>query len=188
MSQQSNLHAVNTILRLNSLGHNNLLDRYLTKMCDQVISLLSPDVSASIVWSDEKSNTNSVNPDASKSGRLFSFVVAKTKEQDESAVSRPGFQVTLILDALWTISDTSQLNLKIIVPHEVPPDCQVDPSIFVPRLLPGETAQGLLTASYIPHQVRTATISQGTYSRMALSQLLYVSRRNTLEMSLSHSR
>jgi hypothetical protein len=141
-------------------------------MCDQVIALLSPDVSASIVWSDEEGDTGSVEMDAGDEGRLFSFEVSKTNEQEESAVSRPGFQVTPILDDLWSISEASQLNLKIIVPHEVPPDCQVDPSIFVPRLLPGETVQGLLTAAYIPHQVRTATISQGPYSRMALSQLL----------------
>ena len=141
-------------------------------MCDQVIALLSPDVSASIVWGDEESDTESVDLDAGDSGRLFSFEVSKTNEQEESAVSRRGFQVTLILDVLWTISENSQLNLKIIVPHEVPPDCQVDPSIFVPRLLPGETAQGLLTAVYIPHQVKTTTISPGPYSPMALSQLL----------------
>lgn len=160
-------------MQLTSLIYNSLLDRYLTKMCDQVTALLSPDVSASIVWSDEESDTDSLDIDAGDSGRLFSFEVAKTNEQEESAVSRPGFQVTLILlDVLFSISETSQLNLKIIVPHEVPPDCQVDPSIFVPRLLPGETVQGLLTAVYIPHQVRTATISQGPYSRMALSQLL----------------
>jgi hypothetical protein len=141
-------------------------------MCDQVIALLSSEISPSIVWSDEESDTDSVDIDAGDSGRLFSFEVAKTNEQEERAVSRPGFQVTLLLHVLWSISETSQLNLKIIVPHEVPPDCQVDPSIFVPRLLPGETVQGLLTAVYIPHQVRTATISQGPYSRMALSQLL----------------
>ncbi|KAI9453856.1 hypothetical protein BJY52DRAFT_1189313 [Lactarius psammicola] len=138
--------------------------RYLTKMCDQVVALLSPDHSASIVWSDEDSDTESVDIDAGDSGRLFTFEVAKTNEQEESAVSRPGFQ----------------MNSRIIVPYEVPPDCQVDPSIFVPRLLPGETVQGLLTAVYIPHQVRTATISQGSYSRVALSQLL---RNNALVLS-----
>ena len=54
----------------------------------------------------------------------------------------------------------------------MPPDCQVDPSIVVPRLLPGESVQGLLTAIYIPHPVKTETFSQQSYSRVALSQLL----------------
>ena len=149
-----------------------MLDRYLTKMCDQVISLLSSDVSASIVWSDEESDTKSADIDAGDFGRLFSFEVAKAYGQKENAISRPGFQVTPILDVLWTISEVSQLNFKIVVPHKVPPQCEVDRSMLVPRLVPGETAQGLLTGVYIPHSVRTATISQGSYSWVELSRLL----------------
>ncbi|KAH9016242.1 hypothetical protein EDB85DRAFT_1898280 [Lactarius pseudohatsudake] len=97
--------------------------RYLTKMCDQVVALLSADHSASIVWNDEDGDTNSVDIDAGDSERLFTFEVAKTNEQEESAVSRPGFQ----------------MNSSIIFPYEPPPDCPVDPSLFAPRLLPGET-------------------------------------------------
>jgi hypothetical protein len=62
-------------------------------MCDQVVALLSPDHSASIVWNDEDGDTNSEDIDAGDSERLFTFEVAKTNEQEESAVSRPGFQV-----------------------------------------------------------------------------------------------
>jgi hypothetical protein len=141
-------------------------------MCDQVIALLSPGHSTSIVWSDDDSDTESVDIDAGDSDRLFTFEVAKTNEQEESAVSRPGFQVTLILDVLGSISEISQMNSQIIMRYEVPPDCPIYPSIFVPRLLPGETVQGLLTAVYVPHQVRTATITHHSYSRAALSHLL----------------
>ncbi|KAI9434861.1 hypothetical protein H4582DRAFT_2080533 [Lactarius indigo] len=116
--------------------------RYLTKMCDQVIALLSPDYSASIVWSDEGSDAG----------------------ESVDIVSRPGFQ----------------MNLRIIVSDKVPPGCQADPSIFVPRFLPGETVQGLLTAVYIPDSIRTETINQRSYSRVALSQLL---RSNALVLS-----
>ncbi|KAF8260139.1 hypothetical protein EI94DRAFT_1897819 [Lactarius quietus] len=134
-----------------SVGRNRVtFMRYLTKMCDQVIALLSPDVTASIVWSDEESDTEAVDMDDGDAGRLFSFVVSKTNEQEESAVSHPGFQVTLITDILWSITDISQLNLQINAPYEVPADCQVDRSLFLPRLLPGETAQGLLMAAYFP--------------------------------------
>ncbi len=65
-------------------------------MCDQVVALLSSDHSASIVWNDEDGDTNSVDIDAGDSERLFTFEVAKTNEQEESAVSRPGFQVTTL--------------------------------------------------------------------------------------------
>ena len=141
-------------------------------MCDQVIALLSSDHAASIVWSDDDSDTESVDIDAGGSGRLFSFEVAKKNDQEERAVSRPGFQVRLILNALWSISETSQMNLRIIGPYEIPPDCPVDPSIFVPRLLPGEKVQGLLTAVYIPHQVNTEAMNQRSYTQVALSDLL----------------
>ncbi|KAH9026661.1 hypothetical protein EDB84DRAFT_1589144 [Lactarius hengduanensis] len=130
--------------------------RYLIKMCDQVVALLSADHSASIVWNDEDGDTNSVDIDAGDSERLFTFEVAKTNEQEENAVSRPGFQ----------------MNSSIIFPYEAPPDCPVDPSLFAPRLLPGETVQGLLTAVYVPPQVKTETWDKRSYNPIALSQLL----------------
>jgi hypothetical protein len=67
--------------------------RYLTKMCDQVIALLSPEHTASIVWGDEDSDTESMDVDTGDDDRLFTYEVAKWNEQEESAVSRPGFQV-----------------------------------------------------------------------------------------------
>jgi hypothetical protein len=66
------------------------------------------------------------------------------------------------------------MNSRVIVPNEAPLDCQVDPSLFVPRLLPGETVQGLLTTVYIPPRARIEAFSQRSYSRVALSELLYV--------------
>ncbi len=63
-------------------------------MCDQVVALLSAGHSEAIVWNERDADTNSVDIDAGDSERLFTFEVAKTNEQEESAVSRPGFQVT----------------------------------------------------------------------------------------------
>ncbi|KAI9443823.1 hypothetical protein H4582DRAFT_1807697 [Lactarius indigo] len=147
--------------------HRVTFMRYLTKMCDQVVALLSPNYSASIVWSNEESDTESADIDIGGLGRVFKFGVAKTYQQ-ENAVSRPGFQ----------------MNSHIIVPYEVPPDCEVDPSIFVPRLLPGETVQGLLTAVYIPHKVRTEMINQRSYSQMALHRFHTLNRKsNALVLS-----
>lgn len=64
-------------------------------MCDQLIALLSPEVSASIVWNDEESDTESIDIDVSDEGRLFKFEITEASLQEEGAVSRPGFQVTL---------------------------------------------------------------------------------------------
>ena len=98
MPQQGHVHAVKSFVYLAPFTFNGLLDRYLTKMCDQVVALLSPDHSGSIVWKDEgKLDTNSEDIDAGDSERLFDFEVAKINEQEESAVLRPGFQVRLTL-------------------------------------------------------------------------------------------
>ncbi|KAH8986525.1 hypothetical protein EDB86DRAFT_2809505 [Lactarius hatsudake] len=130
--------------------------RYLTKICDQVVALLSAEQSASIVWHNEDSDAKSVDADVSDD-RLFTFEVAKTNELEEGAVSRPGFQM---------IS-------RNILPRYVAPDgCSIDPSIFIPRLLRGEAAQGFLMATYIQRQMRSKALGQQPLTRMYLTQLL----------------
>lgn len=76
-----------------SIRFFTLQNRYLTKICDQVVALLSAEQSASIVWNDDDSGTKSADMAVGESDRLFTFEVAKTNEQEEGAVSRPGFQV-----------------------------------------------------------------------------------------------
>ena len=71
---------------------STLAGRYLTKICDQVVVLLSPEQSASIVWDDEQSNAEPGDMDAGDD-RLFTFEVAEMNEQEETAVARPGYQV-----------------------------------------------------------------------------------------------
>ena len=71
-----------------------MFGRYLSKICDQVVALISADHSASIVWNDEDRDSASIDMDVGDSERLFTYVVAKTNDKEESAVSRPGFQVT----------------------------------------------------------------------------------------------
>ncbi|KAN0136112.1 hypothetical protein V8E53_005972 [Lactarius tabidus] len=150
-----------------SVRHNRVVFmRYLTKICDQVVALLCSDHSASLVWNnkDGDSEIGSADIYAGESERLFTFEVAETVEQEDSAVSRPGFQ----------------MKSSIIVPYEAPHYCSVDPSLLGPRLLHGETAQGLLTVVHIPPQVRTETLEERPYSKEALSQLL---KSNALVLS-----
>jgi hypothetical protein len=64
-------------------------------MCDQVVVLLSPEYSASIVWNDEDNDTDSVDTDTGDTDRLFTFEVTKTNEQEENAIAYPGFQVPI---------------------------------------------------------------------------------------------
>jgi hypothetical protein len=91
-----------------------LWSRYLTKMCDQVVALLSPKQSASLVWNDQESDTESVDMDIGDSDRLYTFEVAKTNEQEQSAVARPGFKVLFslltVVPCLLTIADQNQVR------------------------------------------------------------------------------
>jgi hypothetical protein len=77
-------------------------------MCDQVVVLLSSEHSASIVWNDEDSDTDSVDMDTGDTDRLFTFEVAKTNEQEENAVISPGFQVPIPFVVGISVPDSSK--------------------------------------------------------------------------------
>ena len=142
-----------------------LIYRYLTKICDQVVAMLSAEHTARIIWGDETD------------GRLFTFEVARLNEQEESASSRPGFQVIIApLSGTKSTADLPKLNSRLISSHVVPTCCPVDPSIFVPSLLHGETAQGFWTVSYVPPTARISSLDHRSYSQLYLRRLLYVLR------------
>jgi hypothetical protein len=72
------------------------INRYLTKICDQVVALLSEEHSTSLVWGDdEDGDAGSVDIDTGEEDRLFTYEVEKRNEQEDNAFSRPGFQVIL---------------------------------------------------------------------------------------------
>jgi len=85
------------------------------KICDQVVALLSAEHSASIVWGDEDSDDESMDVDAGDDDRLFTYEVAKRNEQEESASSRPGFQV--ITSASSDTRSTADLPKDEFTPH-----------------------------------------------------------------------
>ena len=71
------------------------LCRYLTKIADQVVCLMSKDHASAIVWRQEESFDDDGSIDDDETDRLFAFEVSKTNEQDEGVQSRPGFQVSI---------------------------------------------------------------------------------------------
>ncbi|KAI0292593.1 hypothetical protein B0F90DRAFT_1645427, partial [Multifurca ochricompacta] len=116
--------------------------RYLTKLCDQLVCLLSTEHSQTIVWGDDDDgdcdnrdndddevSTGSVDSD---SDRFYHFEVAKTKEQQENVITRMGFTVRL-LDSL-----------------PPPTGTRIDPNVLCPTLLHGEKVQGFMTAEFKP--------------------------------------
>lgn len=146
-------------------------------MCDQVVALPSAKHSASIVWGDKNSNAKSVDSDTGDDDRLFKFEVAKRSEQEESAVSRPGFQVILSSVKRKSTADLSKTRSGHISYYAIPADCdldELDPSIFVPGLFHGETAQGFWTVAYVPRGFSQSTdvLPAITFTKLSLKQLL----------------
>ncbi|KAI9450278.1 hypothetical protein BJY52DRAFT_1215556, partial [Lactarius psammicola] len=108
--------------------------RYLTKLCDQLVCLLSAEHSRAIVWEDEVDDTDDASLDSENddSDRLFDFMVAKKSEQEENVIVRQGFT----------------MNSSRLVGQLSPPKMHVNQSVLSPRLLYGETTQGFMTADF----------------------------------------
>jgi hypothetical protein len=72
---------------------------YLTKLCDQLVCLLSAEHSKAIVWDDDNDDDDDVSTHSENddSDRLYYFEVAKTNDQEENVVARPGFTVQLFM-------------------------------------------------------------------------------------------
>jgi hypothetical protein len=150
----------------------------LTKICDQVVSLLSPEQSASIIWNDEPcsaASAESADLDVDDgSDRLYTFVVAETNEQEENAVMRPGFQVPFnpSLPGRSLLSYPLKMTSQYISASKPPGDCPVDPALLAPRLLSGETTHGFWTAAYVSQQTHSENLDGRTFTLVALKQLL----------------
>jgi hypothetical protein len=146
--------------------------RYLTKICDQVIALLSTAHSASLVWGDEDCDTGSIEMVDDNDDRLFTYNVAERNEQEEGATLRPGFRVFLSPAGLKLITDLFKMNSRHISRYVLPTECPVDPSIFLPSLLQGETAQGFWTASYVRQTTRSVGLGPQPIPKVYLKGLL----------------
>ncbi|KAI9460720.1 hypothetical protein F5148DRAFT_255942 [Russula earlei] len=130
--------------------------RYLTKICDQLVALLSPSHSSGIVWHDQDSGPESINVESDDdSDGLFMVNGGEISEQ-ENVVARPGFQI----------------NSPYIVPPEHSPNCPVDPAVLAPHLLPGETTQALINTTYIPHLSPSEAFDHVSFSEASFRQLL----------------
>jgi hypothetical protein len=81
--------------------------RYLNKLCDQLVCLLSSEHSQGLVWSgidndkadgecDDDNDNDGASTDSEKTGtdRILCFEVAETKDQEETVTVRAGFVVS----------------------------------------------------------------------------------------------
>ncbi|KAI9455080.1 hypothetical protein BJY52DRAFT_1151944 [Lactarius psammicola] len=128
--------------------------RYLNKLCDQVVCLISSEHSRALVWGsddndkadeeggddDDDDDSTSTDSEKTDSDRVFSFQVAKTMDQEENVTVRAGFVVPF----------RYKINSPLLVNRAPPPDSGIDPGAICPTLLHGEKVQGFMTATFVP--------------------------------------
>ena len=75
------------------------MSRYLTKLCDQLVCLISAKHSQAIVWEDEVDDADDASPDSENVewDRLSYFIVPKKSEQDDNVIAREGFTVRYLI-------------------------------------------------------------------------------------------
>ncbi|KAG0701346.1 hypothetical protein DFH29DRAFT_990130 [Suillus ampliporus] len=132
--------------------------RYLMKMCDQVIALISPEHAQTIVWNEQEGEDGvmDLDEDHDESSRMFTFEVSKTNEQEEAVNSRPGFKAT-------------SNHITMPLPY---PDATVDMELLKPVLLHGETTQGFMTAAFRPGKLNAEPMKQQIVNPVQLRSYL----------------
>ncbi|KAF8548560.1 hypothetical protein OG21DRAFT_1422884 [Imleria badia] len=146
--------------------------RYLTKICDQVVSLVSPDHAKTIIWSEEDSKNEDTlddDDDDDESDRMFDFEVSETNEQEETVAVRVGFK-----------ADSSAIVLPKAPDEDADP---MKPAPIAPFLLFGETAQGFMTVEYREGRV-TQEIFKGQSIQLLQLETLLTSDRLRLNKKL----
>ncbi|KAF8452913.1 hypothetical protein L210DRAFT_3617960 [Boletus edulis BED1] len=148
----------------NSVRRNRItFMRYLTKMCDQVVSLISSEHAATIIWSEKDSDDKDEGDkldiiDQDESSRMYTFEVAQTNEQEESVAVRKGFKAV------------SQVIARQEV-HTDDPD-STKPVPMAPFLVHGETAQGFMTVEHQEANVAREIFRERTIEGLRLEELL----------------
>jgi hypothetical protein len=71
--------------------------RYLTKITDQILALISPEHAKAIVWQKNAAEDVMDVDEEYETDRLFTFEIAQTNEQEEDVTARSGFKVLVCL-------------------------------------------------------------------------------------------
>ncbi|KAH9029437.1 hypothetical protein EDB85DRAFT_1531855 [Lactarius pseudohatsudake] len=131
--------------------------RYMSKLCDQLVCLLSSEHSRAVAWGDEDDESDKEDDDDSDgiltdsektdSNRFYRFEVAKTKDQEENVVVKgEGFMVSYY---------------PLIVDQVPSPEVDTDPRAFCLALLHGEKVQGFTTATFVPARAIVEPFAHG---------------------------
>jgi hypothetical protein len=140
------------------------VSRYLTKICDQLVCLLSSTHSKAIVLrdDDEDRDDTSLNSENADSDRLFDLILVKKSDQQDDILARQGFTVCYprlkSFAVLTSIIAHRQMNSSRLV-GQLSPKIHIKPSVLPPRLLHGETTQGFMTGEFKPAKATSEPFS-----------------------------
>lgn len=128
-----------------------------------------------MIWSNSVDDDQLSESDEDDTDRLFTFEVAKTKEQEESVSVRQGFEVCHLTIFYRVLMDypTCQCASDEIVVTEFHPECKMDPEVLKPRLLFGETRQGFMTTQYVPVKRSIKILNAFKITTFLLQDALY---------------
>ncbi|KAN0134237.1 hypothetical protein V8E53_008009, partial [Lactarius tabidus] len=134
------------------------MSRYLSKICDQLVCLLSAEHSETIVWKGQDEDLDD-DLDESYPEDLEDVDPHQTpnytfrgRSAQEEVVVRQGFTI----------------NSSRLVSQPSPPETHIDPSALSPRLLYGETTQGFMTADFRPAR---ATFEPFSHDHLSASKI-----------------
>jgi hypothetical protein len=120
--------------------------RYLTKLADDIVALISRPHLDTLVWKDEDEE-DEWDSDDDQDEREYNFEVSKSEEQDENVLAKSGFMVrrfSILIPIMC--ADHLQLTHPAAVANHDGDDAGVD---LRPYLIAGETQIGLMELCYM---------------------------------------
>ncbi|KAI5998963.1 hypothetical protein F5J12DRAFT_784806 [Pisolithus orientalis] len=145
------------ILRSSAAEPNGSEQMYLTRMCDQIVALVSSEHARRMVWSeigDNGDDDDDCVDEDDENDRIIRCVVQRTTEQEESVQVREGFKITS-----EHISQTE--------PSECGEQCSVKPFLLL-----GEAAQGFVTVQHHPPKRVIETLKGRSFNAIQLEDYL----------------
>ncbi|PVF92926.1 hypothetical protein CPB86DRAFT_681738, partial [Serendipita vermifera] len=122
--------------------------RYLTKLCDQLVCMISDEDSETLMLNDDDKEPLHIDDEVKNfesHDRLFAFSVEQTDEQEETARAKPGFMF-------------QHPSLKpVLLPDSGVPSC-LTLDTLQPRIVVGETSMAFLQVEFQPKQLKRDTI------------------------------
>jgi hypothetical protein len=153
------------------------MHRYLTKLSDQVICLMSKEHSEAVILGEDQDEkpASSEKKKSVAHNRLYTFAVQKTKEQEESVSMHDGFKVCAGCNRVVPVLRSCKIE-QLAIPMLGEFSHAAENAHLLPRIVPGEMRQAIISGVHVEERVVEQNIRRPA-TKVALSgQLRYVLR------------